>query len=151
MKDRDAYALDLVSTILSSGESSRLKKRLVDEEKKAMQIYAFNVGQEDYSAYVIFALPMGDVKLSELTSIIDEEISKLQTELISEREYQKLLNKMENNFVNSNASSEGIAYSLCSFNMLYGDTELINTEIDIYRSISREEIREAAKHKQVSV
>ncbi len=145
MKERDAYALDLVSTLLSSGESSRLKIRLVDEEKKAMQIFAFNVGQEDYSSYIIFTLPMGDVPLSDLTSIIDKEIAKLQNELISEKEYQKLLNKMENNFVNSNSTSEGIAHSLCNYYMLYGDTKLINTEIDIYRSISREEIQEAAK------
>ena len=145
MKERDAYALDLVSTLLSSGESSRLKTRLVDEEKKAMQIYAFNVGQEDYSSYIIFTLPMGDVPLSDLINIIDEEIAKLQNELISEREYQKLLNKMENDFVNSNSNSEGIAHSLCKYYMLYGDTKLINTEIDIYRSITREEIREAAK------
>ncbi len=46
--------------------------------------------------------------------------------------------------MNSNASIAGIAGSLATFQMLYGDINLINNEIDIYRSITREEIREAA-------
>ena len=54
-------------------------------------------------------------------------------------------NKFENQFVNSNASVEGIANSLATYYMLYDDINLINTEIDIYNSITREEIREIAK------
>ena len=69
----------------------------------------------------------------------------MQTELISEKAYQKLQNKFENNFVNSNSSVDGIANSLTRYNVLFGDTNLINTEIDIYRSITREEIRAVAK------
>ena len=75
---------------------------------------------------------------------MDEEIEKLQTTLISERDYQKLQNKFENRFVNSNSSVEGIANSLARNYMLYDDTNLINTEIDIYRSITREDIKAAA-------
>ena len=75
----------------------------------------------------------------------DEEIQKLQTELISQREYEKLQNKFENRFVNSNSSVSGIASSLATYQMLYGDTDLINKEIEIYRSITREEIRDVAK------
>ena len=74
-----------------------------------------------------------------------EEIVRLQTELISEKEYQKLQNIFENQYVNSNASVEGIADNLATYYMLYGDVNLINTEIEIYRSITREEIRNIAK------
>jgi len=69
---------------------------------------------------------------------------KLQTELISEREYEKLQNTFENQFVNSNSSIEGIANSLARYQMLYGDTDLINDEIKIYRSITREDIKRVA-------
>ena len=79
------------------------------------------------------------------TEEIDEEIVKLQTNLISERDYQKLQNRFENQFVNSNSSIEGIANSLARYHMLYGDTNLINNEIDIFRSITREEIQAVAK------
>ena len=51
---------------------------------------------------------------------------------------------MENQFVNSNSSVEGIANSLARYYLLYGDTNLINNEIDIYNSITREEIKKVA-------
>jgi predicted Zn-dependent peptidase len=66
-----------------------------------------------------------------LVKEIDEEIEKLKTDLISERDYQKLQNQFENSFVNSNSSVEGIANSLARNYMLFGNTDLINTEIDI--------------------
>lgn len=145
MKSRDARVLDMISMILSDGKSSRLYKKLVDEEKKALQVASFNYSQEDYGTYFIFALPLGDTKLDELSSEFSEEVKKLQTNLISEREYEKLLNKLENQFVSSNSNIEGVAHSLAEYYMLYGDVNLINNEMDIYRSISREEIREVAK------
>jgi len=146
MKERDAYALDLLSTYLSDGKSSVLYKKLVDEKKKALMVGAFNMSQEDYGTYIIFAIPLNDkVSLEELTKEIDEEIDKLKTDLISEEDYQKLLNKIENDFVNSNTSMQRIANSLARYNVLYGDTELINKELDIYKSITREELREVAK------
>src|SRR5690606_14418112 len=101
--------------------------------------------QEDYGTYVMGALALGDTPLDTLAASIDEEIKKLQTELISEKEYQKLQNKFENRFVNSNSSIEGIASSLATYNMLYGDTDLINKEIEIYQGITREDIRRVAK------
>ena len=142
--ERDSRVLDMISTYLSDGPSSKLYKKLVDEKKMALQTGAFNISQEDYSMYVIFGLPLGDNTLDDLVSEMDEEIVKIQGQLISERDYQKLQNKIENGFVNSNASIEGIANSLARYYMLYDDTNLINTEIDIYRSITREEIKDLA-------
>jgi predicted Zn-dependent peptidase len=144
-KDRDSYVLNMVSNYLSSGKSSKLYKKIVDEKKMALQVGAFNVSQEDYGLYLLFGLPLGEVKLNDIVSEIDEEIVKLQNELISENDYQKLQNKFENQFVNSNSSISGIANSLARYYMLYGDTNLINNEIDIYKSITREEIQEVAK------
>ncbi|MBU2938992.1 insulinase family protein [Lacinutrix sp. C3R15] len=145
MKERDAYVLDMLSSYLSDGKSSKLYKKLVDDKKMALQVGAFNNSQEDYGTYILFGLPLGDVKLDDLIKEIDEEIVKVQNELISERDYQKLQNKFENQFVNSNSSVQGIAGSLATYYMLYGDTSLINKEIEIYRSITREDIQAVAK------
>jgi len=141
---RDARVLDMISTYLSGGNSSKLYKKLVDEEKKALVVQAVNLSQEDYGVYALFALPQGETSLEDLVKGFDEEITKLQTELISEKDLEKLRNQFENQFVNSNASLEGIAGSLATYYLLYGDTNLINTEIDIYRSITREDIKEVA-------
>ncbi len=145
MKEHDAYVLDMISTLLSDGKSSRLYKKLVDDEKMALQVAAINFSQEDYGSYITLALPMGNTPLETLTAKMDEEIAKLQTELISEREFAKLQNIYKNNFVTSNATVEGIANSLADYYTFYGDTSLINKELDIYSKITREEIREVAK------
>ena len=55
-----------------------------------------------------------------------------------------MFSSIENTFVNSNSSIQGIAQSLADYYTLYGDTNLINSTIDIYRSITREEIKDAA-------
>jgi len=144
-KERDAYVLDMISTYLSDGKSSKLYKKMVDEQKQALQVGAFSIPQEDYGMYLVFALPVGEVGLDELVTEMEEEIAKVRTELISEKDYQKLQNKFENQFVNSNSSIQGIANSLARYYMLYGDTDLVNKEIDIYRSITREEIKAIAE------
>ncbi|GLB52668.1 peptidase M16 [Neptunitalea chrysea] len=144
MKSRDAYVLDYISTLLTGGKSSRMYKKMVDEQKIAMQVLAFPRTMEDYGTYILGALPLGDVSLDTLTTAMDEEITKLQTELITDREYQKLRNQFENQFVNSNSSIQGIANSLARNYMLYDDTSLINKEIEIYRSITPEDIKRVA-------
>lgn len=144
-KDKDAYILDMLSTYLSSGKSSVLYKKLVDQEKKALQVDAINLGQEDYGVFAFLTIPMTGIAEATLRSDIDAEIQKLQTNLISDEDFQKLQNIFENRFVNSNSSIEGIAHSLATYNVLRGNTNLINNEIDIYRSITKEDIREAAK------
>ncbi len=144
MKTKDSRILDMISTYLSTGRSSVLYKKLVDDKKMALQAGAINLSQEDYGTYILYGLPQGETKLEDIIKEIDEEIVKMQTELISERNFQKLQNQFENNFVNSNSSVEGIANSLARYNVLYGDTNLINSEIEIYRSITREDIKAVA-------
>lgn len=145
MKTRDARVLDMISTYLTDGKSSKLYKKIVDEKKMALQVGAFSFSQEDYGMYIIYGMPLGATETAAILKECDDEIVKLQTELISDKDLQKLKNKFENQYVNSNASVEGIAENLASYYLLYGDVNLINTEIDIYRSITREEIREVAK------
>lgn len=141
---RDAFVLDMISTYLSGGKSSVLYKKIVDEQKQALQVQAVNLGQVDYNIFALFALPQGDVSLDVLLEEMDEEIKIMQTELISERDYQKLQNQFENRFVSSNSSVAGIASSLATYYMLYGDVNLINNQLDLYKSITRDEIRDVA-------
>jgi zinc protease len=143
---RDSYVLDMISSYLSGGKSSVLYKKLVDEKRMALQVQAVNIPQMDYNVFALFALPLGEVSLDALLTEMDEEVAKMQNELISERNHQKLINQFENQFVNANSSIAGIAGSLATNYLLKGDVNLINKEIDIYRSITREEIQAVAKN-----
>ncbi|WP_458628398.1 M16 family metallopeptidase [Winogradskyella sp. PC D3.3] len=142
---RDAYILDMISTYLSGGKSSVLQKKLMDEQKQALAVQAVNIPQVDHNIFALFALPLGDVSLDTLLEEMDEEILKMQNELISERDYEKLLNQFENQFVSSNSSIAGIASSLATYYLLYGDVNIINNQLETYRSITREDIQAAAK------
>ena len=145
MKERDAKVLDVISTILSNGKSSRLYKKLVDDKKMALQAFSFSRQLEDYSVYIIGSIMARGVSNDALIKEVDEEIEKLQTELISDEDLKKVRNKFENQFVASNSSVTGIANSLARNYMLVGDTNRINKELEIINSITKEEIRAVAQ------
>lgn len=142
--EKDAYVLDYISSILTGGNSSRMYKRMVDQDQVAIQVLAFGQANQDYGTYTMGALIKGEPDWDSLKATMDDEIKKLQTELITEKEYQKLQNQFETRFVNANSSIEGIASSLATYQMLQGDTSRINKELDIYRTITREDIMRVA-------
>ncbi len=142
--DKDAYVLDYISTILTGGNSSRMYKRMVEDEKVALQVLAFGQAVQDYGTYTMGALIKGEPNWDQLRDTMDDEIKSLQTELISDKEFQKLQNTFETAFVESNSSVEGIASSLATYNMLQGNTDRINQQLDIYRSITKEDIKRVA-------
>ena len=141
----DIYAIKMLTTLLSGGESSRMVKRLQNEEKLAIQISNFPMDLEDPGVSFIIALPNVGVELETLKAGIDEEIEKVQEELITEREYQKLQNQFESRFIQSNTSMVSIAESLANYYTYYGNTNLINTEIEKIRKVTREDIRRVAR------
>ena len=142
--EKDAYTLDYISSILTGGNSSRMYKRMVDKDKVALQVLAFNQANQDYGTYTMGAIIKGEPNWDMLKTTMDEEIKKLQTELISEKEYQKLQNQFETNYVQANSSVEGIASSLATYHMLQGDANRINKQLDIYRTITKEDIKRVA-------
>lgn len=141
----DFYAVDMLNNILSSGGSSRLNRAVVEEKQLALFSGAFSFALEDPGLTMAFSMANMGVDPGELEAAVNEEIDKLRNELISEKEMQKLLNQIENQFVSQNASVQGIAESLSNYHMYLGNAGLINTEIDRYRKVTREDIREAAR------
>ena len=143
---RDSKVMEMISSVLSGGASSRMNKKMVDEKKDALQVFASNYALEDYGMYIIGAVPNGNAAPTSLLSDMDEEIVKLQTDLITPDDYQKLQNQFENNFVNANTRQLGIAENLAEgYTFYHKDTNHINDELTGIRSITREEIREAAR------
>jgi predicted Zn-dependent peptidase len=101
---------------------------------------------EDYGAYITYALPTNNTSLDVLLKDVDEEIIKLQANLISEEDYKKIQNQFENNYVNANSRMLGVAENLAKGYTFYNkNTNNVNEELDKIRSVSREDIRNAAK------
>ena len=144
-KSKDAYALEMLSNYLTGGKSSVLYKKYVDEKKEALQIFAFNRQMEDYGIYSIGILPQGEVSLDKLEQDLAQDIEYVQKNLISEEDYQKILNNVENSFVASKSGVQNLAHALADAYMLGGNTNLINEELKIYQSITIEDIRNVAQ------
>ncbi len=143
---RDSKVMEMISSILSGGASSRMYKKMVDEKKDALQVFAFNYALEDYGMYIVGALPNGGAAPKGLLKDMDEEIVKLQTDLISQEDYQKLQNQFEDNFVSANTRMLGIAENLANgYTFYHKDTNHVNEELNEIRTITREEIRDAAR------
>ncbi len=145
LTSKESKALELVSAVLSQGASSRMYKKMVDEKKNALQIASFSYALEDYGIYISLAIPSGDVPLNDLLKDIDEEIVKIQTDLISEIEFTKLRNQAENSFVTANDNMIGVAENLAKGYTFYKNTNHINTELEQIEAVTREDIRNVAK------
>ena len=141
----DYYAVNMLSTLMTQGESSRLYKALVDEQQKALFVGNFPLAMEDPGVSIAFGIGNMGVDMKDLEAAMDKEIEKIQNELITEEEFQKLRNQVENDFITSNSTVVGIAESLANYKMYFGDANLINTEIDRFLKVTREDIQAAAK------
>lgn len=141
----DFYAIELMSMVLSEGESSRLNKKCVEESQSAMYVGSFPFSSEDPGLSFVFGIANADVTPDKLESEVNKEFEKMQTELISENEFQKVRNMLENDFLGNFRSMIGIAENLANYEMYFGDANLINTELDRYLKVSREDIQRVAK------
>ena len=141
----DFYAIELMSMVLSEGESSRLNKKCVEESQSAMYVGSFPFSSEDPGLSFVFGIANADVTPDKLETEVNKEFEKMQNELISENEFQKVRNMLENDFLGNFRSMIGIAENLANYEMYFGDANLINTELDRYLKVSREDIQRVAK------
>ena len=142
---KDFYAVSMLGQLLSQGQSSRLYRALVDDQKKALFVGNFPISMEDPGLSIAFGITNMGVSPADLEAAMDAEIGKVQKDLISDDEFQKLRNQVENDFISSNSTVAGIAESLANYEMYFGDANLINTELDRYLAVTKEDIRAAAK------
>lgn len=140
----DYYALSMLTTLLSDGESSRLTKSIVDKQQKALFVAAFPNALEDPGLFMVFGIVNSGVDPDALNTAVDAEIALAQKEEITDKEFQKLQNKMENDFVTANSTMAGIAENLSDYHMYFGDANLINTEIDRYMKVTKADIKRVA-------
>jgi zinc protease len=143
---RECHALDLLTTILSSGESSRLYQSLVYDLQIASEASSFVDGREMPGLlylYAVHSTPDGGTQ--ELEAAIEQIIGEVISKGITSEELQKAKNKTEAMTVASRVTVNGKADQLAHTALMFGDTGRVNTILDEYNSIKMEEIRAAAE------
>lgn len=141
----DFYAVDMLSKLMTDGKSSRLYKELVDNQQKAIQLMAFPMPYEDPGLTLAFGIPNMGVDPKALEDEMDKQFSVVRDELISDREFQKLRNKIENELVSSNATIADRAENLATAYTYFKDTERVNKELEKYFAVTKEDIRNVAQ------
>ncbi|EPR69884.1 M16 family metallopeptidase [Cyclobacterium qasimii] len=141
----DAYAMEMLSTYLTGGKSSLMTKELVDKQQKALVVAAIPLDLEDGGIFIMYGIANMGIAPEDLEKEIDILIKQVQEEGISDQDFQKLQNIIENNLVSKNSSIEGIAQNLAEASLFYGDTDYINRELEVYRKVSKEDIQRVAK------
>lgn len=141
----DFYALQMMNDVLSGGTSSRINKTVVEKDQMAQYAFSFAYGLEDAGCGIFAAIAAPDVSLDSIQMAFDKQIEIIQTELISDEEFEKIRNQYENDFVSSNSTIAGISENLADNHVYNGGASKVNTELEKYMSVTKEDIMRVAK------
>ena len=139
------YAFNVLSTILSGGASSRMNKTLVDTKQLAVAAQSVPFFNEDDGLFIALTVANMGVKVETLEESMDSVVNGLKLGLVGEREFQKVKNQITTDLVDSKGTMAGIAESLANNEVYFGDANLINTELEKYNKVTREDVLKVAK------
>ena len=142
--DADYYAFDILSDILSNGRSSRLNRRLVQEQKLFSGIDAYISGTRDAGLLHISGKPSAGVSLERAEAAVRKELQELQQVAIEEQELEKVKNKFESTQIFGNINYLNVATNLAWFE-LTGQAEDIDREVERYRAVTAEQLKAVAQ------
>lgn len=142
--EKGYYIADLITEILGSGTSSRLYQALVKEKKLFSQIECYHTGSVDPGLVVIEGKLIKGVRMADADRAVEEELEKMRSGPVTEKELTKVKNKTESAIVFEDMSVMNRANSLAIYELL-GDANMMNTELDKYRSVTLEEILETSR------
>jgi zinc protease len=139
--DESYYAAELISDILSRGNSSRLYRNLVKEKQLFSEIHAYMTGSLDKGIFVFEGKPLEHVSTETAEAAIWEELERIKTEYVPADELTKVQNKIESTMIFSEMALLDKAMNLASFELL-GDADLLNHETEKYLAVTTAQIRE---------
>ncbi|WP_316803060.1 pitrilysin family protein [Pedobacter nototheniae] len=136
----DYYAYDLLSDILSRGQSSRLYNSLLKEQQLFSDINAYISSSLDPGLFIVEGKLIEGITVEAAEKAIWAELEKVKTELVSGDELTKVKNKVESVLVFSEMSLLDKAMNLAYYELL-GDAALLNQETDQFLKVTAEDIK----------
>ncbi|AEB12655.1 M16 family metallopeptidase [Marinithermus hydrothermalis] len=145
--ERDAFVMDVIDALLSSGRTSRLFKRLVLEERLALDVSTSSSfpGARFPNLFLIFAQPRFPNPPEAVEAAVYAELERLKTEPVPERELEKVKNQVRAGFVRALASGPGLAQQLAFYELFLGGWENLLTYADTIQTVTAEEVQAAAR------
>jgi zinc protease len=141
----DFTAIEILSNILSSGDSSRLHRRMVYEERAAQSVMTFALGLELPGLLIFRATTQPGRSAAELEELFFDEVTRLLRDGISAEELEKAKNRLEASFLREAASVQSRADMLNAYRVLSKDTALVNREIPRIRAVQLEDVQRVAR------
>ncbi|MCF0049867.1 insulinase family protein [Dyadobacter chenwenxiniae] len=143
-KHEDFYALDLFSSLLTSGNSSRLTKSLVMDSTLATNVSSFTDQSFDPSLFIIYAIAGNNVSAQDLEKAIDNQIDMIIKNGVKDEELQKVKNQKLMEFYHTLETINGKANSLGSYDVFFGDYKKMFEAPDLYKKVTVEDIKRVA-------
>lgn len=141
----DSFALDLASSILGNGDSSRLYKRLVYKDQTATSAGGYNITNADPGSFLVMAAMKPGLKTDGAEKILRQEVQRLQKELVSAKELQKVKNQMMKDYIDSLTTIDGKAQALATNEILFGSFEKLFSDLEKYKQVTPQDIQRVAK------
>jgi len=141
----DHATFEVITTLLGSGRTSRLYKRLVKQEKLALYTGCEMMGDKYPGLFMVFALPNKDKTTGENEKAIMEEIDRLKKEPIPAEELKSVKARERSDFINSLASNMGLGMNLTEFENINGSWRDMFKKLDLIDKVTAEDIQRVAK------
>jgi len=141
----DHYALAMLSQILSTGESSRLRERLINREQAALEVFAQVDRRIGPGLFFFGSLPNQGVEVERLETLIEEEIARLRDEPVSQRELDKVRNQLLTQAVTQRLTVQSKASLLQAAALMQGEATRVNDELVRYQAVTAEDIQRVAQ------
>ncbi|OYX23322.1 MAG: peptidase M16 [Algoriphagus sp. 32-45-6] len=141
----DSYAMSMLSTYLTGGNSSLMTKELVDKQQKALAVAAIPLELEDGGLFLMYGIANMGVEAKDLETEIDKLLKQVQENGITDEDFAKLKNQIENDLVSSNSTIAGVAENLAEAKVIFGDTNYINQVMDQFAKVTKADIQRVAK------
>ncbi|MBL0050179.1 MAG: insulinase family protein [Bacteroidetes bacterium] len=142
--DKEFYATDLLSDILSRGKSSRLYFQLVKQKKIFATISAYMLGELDKSLFIIEGRLNDGKTFAEAEKAVDEVLQEIMDGKIDDRELQKVKQQVEASLVFNELGVANKALNLCYYDML-GDVAAVNQQAEKYNDITKQDLANIAQ------
>jgi zinc protease len=141
--DEDYYVVELLSDVLSRGNSSRLYRGLVQDRQIFSEVHAYITSSLDKGMFILEGKPLENISVEQAEAALWEELEKMKSEEIPADELTKVQNKTESTMVFSEMSLLDKAMNLASFELL-GDADMLNHETAKYLEVTTGQIKAVA-------